>query len=155
MRWQQSWLLVCAIKCLFFSLLIVLTLSTWVSKLNSDVFKQAGATITHRNKTQNSKVAKSHFSRSQLYLAKPHSTSPDFSYYNHKSISLATSVGLRQRNSILDTRFDQYDPFLNVIFLFFSRILYTQSLSVCKTFLALFSCAKTVYTHSTLCKEFW
>ena len=76
-----------------------------------------------------------------------------FTDYNPKSISLATSVGLRQRNSILDTRFDQYDPFLNVIFLFFSRILYTQSLSVCKTFLALFSCAKTVCTHSTLCVE--
>ena len=38
-------------------------------------------------------------------------------YYNHKSISLASSVGLPQRNSILDTRFDQYDPFINVILL--------------------------------------
>ena len=35
-----------------------------------------------------------------------------FDHYNPKSISLATSVGLRQRNSILDTRFDQYDTFL-------------------------------------------
>ena len=41
--------------------------------------------------------------------------------------------------------------FFNVIFLFFSRILYSQSLSVCKTLLALFSCSKTACTHSTLC----
>ena len=32
--------------------------------------------------------------------------------YNHKNISLTSSVGLPERNSKTDTHFDLYDPFL-------------------------------------------